>query len=98
MAEEKIISTKTNLTITGSSLGIFTFFTGSIKSLKSFILTAAKTVNGVLFKENELEFQNVGYDDISFSLNNSGELIIKSDSNKSFTINADGELIMEETI
>lgn len=96
MSEEKIISTKTNLTRTDSSLDIFTFFTGSIKGLKAFILTAAKTVNGILFKENELEFQNVGYSDISFSLNNNGDLIIRSNSNKSFTVNDEGELIMEE--
>ena len=55
MIEEKIISTKTNITITSSYIDIFTFFTGVVKSLKAFILTTTKTVNNILFKENELE-------------------------------------------
>jgi len=96
MIEEKILNTETDVTISSGEISIFTYFVGGLKSLKAFFSTVYKDIGGVNFKENDLGFENVGYDDIKLFLNNKGELLIESNVDKDFSINANGELIMEE--
>lgn len=96
MIEEKILNTETDVTISSSEISIFTYFVGGLKSLTAFFSNVYKGIGGIDFKENDLGFENVGYDDIKLFLNNKGELLIESNIDKDFSINEEGELIMEE--
>lgn len=98
MIEEKVLKTETSITVSSDEISIFTYFVGGLKSLTAFFSSVYKGIGGVNFKENDLGFENVGYDDIRLFLNNKGELLIESDIEKDFSINEEGELIMEEPI
>ena len=98
MIEEKILNTETDVTISSSEISIFTYFVGGLKSLTAFFSSVYKGIGGIDFKENDLGFENAGYDDIKLFLNNKGELLIESNIDKDFSINEEGELIMEEPV
>lgn len=98
MIEEKILHTETDVSIISNEISIFTYFVGGLKSLTSFFSAVYESIGGVNFKENDLGFENVGYDDIKLFINNKGELLIESNTDKNFSINASGELIMEEPL
>jgi ATP-dependent protease HslVU (ClpYQ) peptidase subunit len=96
MKEEKILLTTTTVSRNQNLVNIFTYFSGSIRTLIAFFASKVENIDGIAFKENELGFSNKGYADIQLQINNNGELLITADSSKSFTINGEGELIMEE--
>lgn len=96
MAETKILQPiKTDVTITGNSIGIFTYYS-TLKKIFAFITDTVKNVNSVLFKENELGIVNDGYDNTDFYINSVGELIVFSDIADDFNIDANGELTIYE--
>ena len=94
-AENKILQTTTEVTLSGSNISIYTYFTDSLRYIKAFIKNVVDWVNGVRFVENEEGFVVAGFDDVDFYLNNRGELIVKSNDDKTFTIDSDGYLIFQ---
>lgn len=97
MAQISILGkTKTDVTIIGSNVDIFTYYTGKLKSIVAFITDAVKNLNGVDYKENELGFVIDGYDNTDFYLNNKGELIAYSDVADDFNIEDSGMLTIYE--
>lgn len=98
MSEEKTLNTKTDISIVSGNISIFTYFIDGLKSLRAFFSSTQENLDGVIFQENDLGFKNTGYEDLIFYLNNKGELLVESDENKDFSINENGELIMEEPI
>lgn len=97
MSEEKIIRTNTIVSSTQNYLEIFTYYVGG-KFIEMFISPLSTFVDRAKFRENELGLRKDGYEDVEMFINSMGELVVKSDSNKDFTINSDGELIMEEQL
>jgi hypothetical protein len=97
MSEYKIIPTKTEVLRIGGALNIRTYYQqGEVDFLIAFISGILQTLNGILFKEGELGYTKDGYSDINFIIDNDGNLVIQSNGNKTFSINSNGELIMEE--
>lgn len=96
MSETKVLNTSTRISRLGSSIGIFTEYIASIVGyIEAFISNTVSVVNGVSFKENELGFTRSGFEDISFSIDSSGNLIIRCNDDRDFYINESGDLIFE---
>jgi len=91
---EAVLKTITTVT-RNAEVEIFTSFVEDDAFIQAFISTLKNSVNGISFLENELGFVVKNYPDVVVSLSNKGELVIKSDTNKTFYLNADGELIFE---
>lgn len=89
-----VLNTNTNVTIEGSSLSIFTFYVEGICNIIAFITNEVKTENGASFIENELGYSIGGCEGIYFSLNELGELIVRTNDYTTFYIDDDGSLIM----
>ena len=96
MIENKLIPTTTNVSSVNGNLSIFTFFTAAVDYIVAFISEIKQSVGGKLFKEGELGITQNGYEDIVFFIDTKGNLIIQSNSDKTFYLNDLGELIMEE--
>jgi len=97
MSEQKILNTITETQRSGNYLGIYTYYLGRcINTLRSYISNIFQITSGITIKENELFFKQTGLDDVSFYIDNNGNLIIKSNTDKDFSLNSDGELIMVE--
>lgn len=96
---QAILDTRTTITRVGNAISIFTYYndTGSIDYLFFFISDTQGSKNGTSFNEGDLVYEKDGYDDIKVNLTSFGELLVESDSDKTFSINSDGELIMEVT-
>jgi len=97
MSEQKILNTITETQRSGNYLGIYTYYLGRcINTLRSYISNIFQITSGITIKENELFFKQTGLDDVSFYIDDNGNLIIKSNTDKDFSLNSDGELIMVE--
>ena len=96
MSEKKIISTITEVSVDSGDLSIFTFFGDNTNYLSFFISESEFKKNGVEFIEGELGYSQKGYKDVSFYINEQGELIVISDDPDRFTINEDGQLTITE--
>ena len=91
-----ILNTITKLLKSGSTLGIYTYFSDTLQEIVAFISDSVFGQDGVDFLENELGYSKVGYDDVSFFLNEMGELIVKADDPDKFAIDSDGYLTIDE--
>lgn len=92
-----ILDIRTTVTRVDNAISIFTYYndTGSVNYLFFFISDTQGNKNNTSFDEGDLVYEKDGYEDIKINLTNFGELLVESDSNKTFLINSDGELIME---
>jgi len=93
---KSILSTTTEISRDNGNVSILTYYSME-KLFEMFIPNEVNSKNGVSYLENELVAE-IGYEDISISINNKGELVIVSGEDKSFSINTNGELIMEEQV
>ena len=93
---KEVLSTKTDILISGNDLGIFTYFDNSINKLIAYITSTVFIKNGVSFLEGQLGYDKDGYVDVSFFVNENGELIVKADSPDRFNISSDGQLTITE--
>jgi len=91
----QVLKTITEVTQTSSLINIFTYYVEAKEFIKAFIKDIVDTVNGVSFIENEEGFIVSEYDDVSFYINNYGELIIVSEDDKDFYTDSNGDLIFE---
>lgn len=93
---KEILSTKTDILISGNDLGIFTYFDNSSNKLITYIANSVFTKNGVSFLEGQLGYDRDGYEDVTFFLNEKGELVVKSENPDRFEVNSDGQLTITE--
>ena len=96
MSEKKILSTITEIRRSLNSLGIYTYYSGSLNSIIAFITDTVKTINKVNFLENHLGYTKNGYPDVEFFVDENGHMIVKSDNVDRFEINSDGHLTITE--
>ena len=93
---KEILSTRTDIIISGSDLGIFTYFDNSIKRIIAYISDTVFSKNGGVFLEGELGYDKEGYEDVSFFLNERGELVVKANDPSIFNIDSNGQLTITE--
>lgn len=96
MSEKKILSTITEIRRSLNSLGIYTYYSGSLNSIIAFITDTVKTINKVYFLENHLGYTKNGYLGVEFFVDENGHMIVKSDNVDRFAINSDGHLTITE--
>lgn len=96
MSEKKILSTITEIRRSLNSLGIYTYYSGSLNSIIAFITDTVKTINKVYFLENHLGYTKSGYPDVEFFVDENSHMIVKSDNVDRFAINSDGHLTITE--
>lgn len=96
MPEQKILNTETEIQISGSTLGIYTYYTNKLQDIIAFISSSIQNINSILFAEGELGYKKSGYSDVSFFLNNNGDMIVMADDADKFSINGDGQLTITE--
>jgi hypothetical protein len=93
---KQTLRTETSILRSGSDLGIFTFYKEFEKNIRMFISQTVQNIGGVSFKEGELVYENIGWGEIDFKINNKGELIaIGGDADK-FNIDDEGYLTVTE--
>lgn len=97
MADRKVLNTSTDLILTGPDIGIYTYYTPRLEDISAFITNSVTTQNGVSFLENELGYTKRGYADVSFFINEYGELVVLADNPDKFAIDATtGQLTITE--
>lgn len=92
------LNTRTEVTRSLANVSIYTYYVRSLKLLEFFISSVLQNVNSVAFKQGELGFKEDGYEGFNCFIDNDGRFIVTSHTDQTFTINVDGELIMEEII
>ena len=96
MADKRVLTTHTDVTIQGTNIEIYTYYTPRENDIFAFITDSLKTENGVSFVENELGYTKRGYDDVSFFINENGELVVLANNPDQFAIDTDGQLTITE--
>jgi photosystem II stability/assembly factor-like uncharacterized protein len=95
----KLINTVTEVNISGNDIDIFTYYSQDEDLLKFFITIERTTVNNVYFEQGYLGYNQIGFPDINFFINSSGELIVSDpELANNFYINEEGYLIYDENI
>ena len=92
---EQILNTNSELNRVGNLVSLFTYYVKEF-FLIGFISNVIKIENKVDFKQGEEGFTWGGYSDLGFNINSDGELLIKSNEDKDFFIDINGNLVMEE--
>ena len=94
---KQVLNTTTRVTRVGTNIDIFTFYTPREEDIIAFISSEFGDIWGVGFKENELGYKKIGYEDVRLFVNNIGELIVVSDDPDRFAIDsATGQLTITE--
>lgn len=87
------LNTQTTITREGAGIDIFTFYSGSTRSISAFISESVTSIQGINFIEGELGFVITNWPNITFKLNDKGELIVVGDEAEKFSITETGDLI-----
>jgi hypothetical protein len=96
MPETKLISTKTNINVSGSSISIHTYYSEPTETfLQFFVPLADTTTGGVNFVGGDLGYTIENLTDL-FEINQSGELIVSSIYSEKYSIDENGDLIYTE--
>lgn len=96
MAEEKLISTRTNISTNNDKIEIFTYyFKPSEWFLQFFVDLENKTREGVNFKAGDLGYQIENLSDI-FSIDENGDLIVSAVFADRYSIDENGDLLYTE--
>lgn len=96
MAEEKTISTKTNVSIVGNKITIHTYYSEPTETfLQFFVANIDSNIQGVNFVAGELGYTYENIDDI-FELNDNGELVVSGAYADRYSIDVNGDLIYTE--
>ena len=96
MADTKLISTKTNVSVSGSSISIHTYYSEPTETyLQFFVPVVDATTGGVNFVGGDLGYTIENLTDL-FEINEFGELIVSSIYSDKYSIDANGDLIYTE--
>lgn len=93
MAENKLITTKTEVTVIGSNISVRTYYDDALETLVFFLSDATQIVQGVDFESGDLGYiyENTSS---SFSLTSDGNLFVSDPTNVTqYSIDSDGNLI-----
>jgi hypothetical protein len=96
MAEERTINTKTELTVLGNGVKIFTYYLPNElpNTLEAFIAEILSSLEGVGYQEGDLVLVLKNYPgQINFFLNADGTMNVEADDAAQYSINENGELI-----
>ena len=96
MAEEKLIDTRSNISVTNNDISIHTYyFKASSTYLQFFTPLIGGNIGSINFIAGDLGYtiENIG--DI-FEINSEGELIVSSIFAEKYSINEEGDLIYTE--
>jgi len=95
MAEQRLLSTKTQATVNGASISIFTYYFADElpNTLDMFLADIASDLNGVGYAEGDLVFVLKNHpSQINFFLNEDGTISIDAADAAQYSINSMGEL------
>lgn len=97
MPEIKVLNTTTKVTTSNGLLSVFTQYIENVSgSIIAFITDTVSAIEGIYFKECQLGYTKDGYQDVSFYINEMGELVVISDNPERFAIDEDGNLTITE--
>ena len=86
-----LLNTKTKVTISGVSLGIYTWYQECLGYLNFWINGSPKVIEGVNFIEGELGYKIENSSDFFF-INSDGELVVNSGNPDQYSIDSNGDL------
>ena len=89
-----LVNTKTRVTVSGSDLGIYTWYNQLVQGLGYLLFWingTPRSVNGVRFIEGELGYTIENNPDFFF-LNKNGDLIANTNNPTAYAIDADGNM------
>lgn len=93
-AEEKYITTATNISVVGSTISITTYYVQDSGSDITFFIAADNlNENSVDFLQGELGYTNIDFSG-NFDIDELGNLTVFSDEAENLSIDADGNLIL----
>lgn len=96
MAENKIISTRTQVSTTQNAIDIFIYYVDEfVKKLSFFVSGSNKQVEGITFKQGDLGYTYENTTDI-FYKDTEGNMIVVSDDSGNYEIDNEGQLIFTE--
>jgi hypothetical protein len=96
MPENKLISTKTNVSFSGNQIFIHTFYSEPDEQYIAFFVPLVnQTIQGINFIGGDLGYTYENVNDI-FEINNDGDLIVSGLNADKYSINDNGELIYTE--
>lgn len=97
MAETKVIETTTQVSVIGSAISIRAYYDTSevdTDTIEAFISEIVQIREGVPLIEGELAI--VYENDVDFTINEDGELIVNDVDAANYSIDSDGDLIYTE--
>jgi hypothetical protein len=92
MSETVTLSTKTTLSISGSSISIYTYYNDDEDSatITAFLSSLSQTINGVSFEEGEGGITTEDTDNVFYlNSNNDGDLLILGDDAENYFLDED---------
>ena len=96
MAEDRQISTRTQVNTTDNEIDIFIYYVGqSEKQISFFISDSLKNVDGVSFSQGDLGYTYQNTSDL-FVKDGTGNLLVTSTESEKYSIDENGQLIYEE--
>lgn len=96
MAEQKTISTRTQVSTTQNAIDIFIYYVDQfVKKLSFFISDSNKQVEGITFKQGDLGYTYENTSELFFKDTN-GDLVVSSEDSNNYEINDQGQLTFIE--
>lgn len=96
MAENKTISTRTQVSTTQNAIDIFIYYVDQfVKKLSFFISDSNKQVEGITFKQGDLGYTYENTSELFFKDTN-GDLVVSSEDSNNYEINDQGQLTFIE--
>lgn len=100
MAEEKVLNTRTSVSIQGSNIIIRAYYqegSSILNTLAASISEIVQTIDGVQVVEGELYTQMINYpQEIDYNIDNNGDLFINAEDSENYYIDSNGDLIYVE--
>lgn len=96
MAEQKTISTRTQVSTTQNAIDIFIYYVDQfVKKLSFFVSDSNKQVEGITFKQGDLGYTYENTSELFFKDIN-GDMIVVSEDSNNYEINDQGQLTFIE--
>lgn len=96
MAENKTISTRTQVSTTQNVIDIFIYYVDQfVKKLSFFVSDSNKQVEGITFKQGDLGYTYENTSELFFKDTN-GDLVVSSEDSNNYEINDQGQLTFIE--
>lgn len=90
-----ILNTLTTFEVSNNVKTISSFYSEDSSYLYFLISESPTNIGGVEIKQGELFFTSIGNEDLDFNIDENGNLLVHSSNPDIFSINENGELIIE---